>query len=155
MVIPRELTTEEAIGLISPVGVGRLGFGTPGRQEIVPLNYVVDGASIVFRTAPYSMVGTHDWPRPVAFEIDRLDVDKQRGWSVIVRGTLRRVEDPDEIESLAVVADPAPWAGGMRRAYFRLLWSEITGRVVGEELLPARDISNDSRWQRIEPWSIR
>lgn len=52
MVIPRELTTDEAIGLISPAGVGRLGFGTPDRPEIVPLNYVVDGASIVFRTAP-------------------------------------------------------------------------------------------------------
>ncbi len=136
MEIPRELTPDQAVELISPDGVGRLGLCTPDGPHIVPVSYVVDGASIVFRTSAFSVAGTHDWNRgPAVFEVDQLNHDSRRGWSVVARGHAHRVEDPDEIDRIAVVHDPIPWAGGMRRVYLRLHWSSITGRVVGEDLI--------------------
>ena len=135
MEIPREVTPEEAVELISPDGIGRLGLCTPDGPHIVPVSYVVDGASIVFRTSGSSVAGTYDWDRGRAvFEIDQLDRDSRRGWSVVVRGHAHQVEDGEEVDRLAVLHDPMPWVGGMRRVYVRLPWSSITGRVVGDDL---------------------
>lgn len=135
MVIPRELTPEQAVQLISPDGVGRLGLCTPDGPHIVPVSYVVDGASIVFRTAAYSVAGTYDWDRGRAvLEVDELDRERRRGWSVVVRGHAHRVEDAAEVDRIAVLRDPMPWADGMRRVYVRLPWSSITGRVVRDDL---------------------
>jgi len=134
MVIARELSPEQAAELISPDGIGRLGLCTADGPHIVPVSYVVDGASIVFRTSAQGVVGTYDWDRGRAvFEVDQLDRERRRGWSVVVRGHVHRVEDADEVDRIAVVRDPMPWAGGMRAVYGRLPWSSITGRVVGDE----------------------
>ncbi|MGH3478143.1 MAG: pyridoxamine 5'-phosphate oxidase family protein [Nocardioidaceae bacterium] len=134
MEIPRELTAERAAELISPDGIGRLGLCTADGPHIVPVSYVVDGPSVVFRTSAYSVAGRYDWDRGAAvFEIDQLDLDSRRGWSVVVRGHAHRIEDPDEVDRIAVLHDPMTWAGGMRRVYVRLAWSTITGRVVGDD----------------------
>lgn len=136
MEIPRELTAEQAAELISPDGIGRLGLCTADGPHIVPVSYVVDGASVVFRTSANSVAGRYDWDRgPAVFEVDRLDLESRRGWSVIVRGHAHRVEDLVEVDRIAVLHDPMPWAGGIRRVYVRLPWSSITGRVVGDDLI--------------------
>src|SRR4051794_35745439 len=136
MVAPRELTSTHAVELIAPDGVGRLAFCTPEGPHIYPLNYVVDGASIVFRTTPYGEVAKLDWTSgPVAFEVDYLDTANRRGWSVIATGQAERIEDPQEVDRIATIHDPAPWAAGMRRVYFRIPWTHLSGRVVGEDWL--------------------
>jgi uncharacterized protein len=136
MEVPRELTPEQAAELISPDGIGRLGLCTADGPHIVPVSYVVDGASVVFRTSAYSVAGRYDWDRgPAVFEVDRLDLESRRGWSVIVRGHAHLVEDLAEVDRIAVLRDPMPWAGGMRRVYVRLRWSSLTGRVVGDDLV--------------------
>ncbi|HYJ70465.1 MAG TPA: pyridoxamine 5'-phosphate oxidase family protein [Nocardioidaceae bacterium] len=135
MEIPRELTPERAAELITPDGIGRLGLCTADGPHIVPVSYVVDGASVVFRTSAHGVVGNYDWNRGQAvFEVDQLDRKRRRGWSVVVRGHAHRVEDAEEVDRIAVVHDPMPWAGGMRRVYVRLPWSSITGRAVGDDL---------------------
>jgi nitroimidazol reductase NimA-like FMN-containing flavoprotein (pyridoxamine 5'-phosphate oxidase superfamily) len=59
MVLPRLLTTEESsTGSVSPVGVRRLGFSTLRRPGIVPLDYVVDGGTLVAGST--SSLGTCD-----------------------------------------------------------------------------------------------
>ena len=140
MVVPRELTREECMSRLPSEGVGRLAIAGSDGAHIFPLNYVVDGESLVFRTAAYSQLGQHPWATssPVAFEIDELDFESQSGWSVVVRAQPQRIEDEAEVEAIAWTSDPSPWAGGLRRQYIRLPFSEITGRVVGEDHQPPR-----------------
>ncbi len=69
-----------------------------------------------------------DQPR-LSFEIDRVDEPMGEGWSVLVTGTARRVDDPDEVVALAAL-DLVAWAGGARHALVRIHPEEITGRVI-------------------------
>ena len=86
------------------------------------------------------MLGQHDWSSSiVAFEVDELDTASRSGQSVVVRGPAERIEDSDEVESIAWTTDPSPWAGGLRRQYVRVRFSEVTGRAVGVDMSgPAR-----------------
>ncbi len=140
MTIPRELSRDECVGLLKAGSVGRIALCTADGPHIVPVNYVLDGDSIVFRTSAYSVLGQHDWSSSlIAFEVDELDTATRSGQSVVVRGQAARIEDSDEVESIAWTTDPSPWAGGLRRQYVRVRFSEVTGRAVGEDLSgPAR-----------------
>ena len=87
--------------------------------------------AIIFRTTPYSELGTHGPSAEVAFEVDQLDYDAHQGWSVVATGAAEVVEDPDAVQDLRASADPTPWAAGSRQLYFRLRWRELTGRRLG------------------------
>src|SRR6478735_7306769 len=110
MVVPRALTREECLAQLPQGGVGHLAIAVSDGAHVFPLNYVVDGESIVFRTAAYSELGQHAWATPslVAFEIDHLDEVSRSGWSVVVRGQPQRIEDEGELETLAWTNDPSP-----------------------------------------------
>jgi nitroimidazol reductase NimA-like FMN-containing flavoprotein (pyridoxamine 5'-phosphate oxidase superfamily) len=136
MTIPRELNAQECADLIKDGGVGRVAFCTAAGAQIYPLSFTVDGRSIVFRTAPYGVLGTFGWGEGVAFEVDHLDWSTRQGWSVVIKGEAGIIEDAGDIDRL--VEDgrvPRPWAKGTRSIFVRLPWKEITGRVVGEEWL--------------------
>jgi nitroimidazol reductase NimA-like FMN-containing flavoprotein (pyridoxamine 5'-phosphate oxidase superfamily) len=125
-------------------GVGRLALCTPLGPTIYPVNFTVDAHSVVFRTSTYSELSMFLRHADVAFEIDAIDWGTRRGWSVVVKGRAEMIEEPEEIDRLRELGhEPRPWAKGLRRAYVRIPWREITGRVVGEEWLgssrPARD----------------
>jgi hypothetical protein len=65
----------------------------------------------------------------VAFEVDHIDDAMSGGWSVLLRGHARRIEDPDERLVLASL-DIEPWAGGPRLNLIGITPFEITGRVI-------------------------
>ena len=56
-----ELTITECRDLLTTQDVGRVAVCTPQGPQILPVNYTVDGASVVFRTAPYSQLSTYGW----------------------------------------------------------------------------------------------
>lgn len=136
MKTPRELSPYECLQLIQDGGVGRVALCTPTGPMIYPLNFAVDGKSIVFRTTPHGTLGSLRWGLDVAFEVDQLDWNTRQGWSVVAKGRAEVIDDPDEVARLRETGhEPRPWASGMRRIYVRLTWTELTGRVVGEEWL--------------------
>jgi hypothetical protein len=63
---------------------------------------------------------------PVAFEIDRVDVPEQEGWSVLVRGTLHHVDV--DTGSFGERFDPQPWMSEDRDAWIVIEPFEVTGR---------------------------
>jgi nitroimidazol reductase NimA-like FMN-containing flavoprotein (pyridoxamine 5'-phosphate oxidase superfamily) len=133
---PRELTPQECADLLATTEIGRLAICTPMGPQIYPLNYALDGNAIVFRTTPYSTLGTLGWGVNVAFEVDHLDWADREGWSVIIKGRADIIDDPAEVDRLRERGlEPTPWAKGMRRLYVRVPWREITGRFVGDEWL--------------------
>ncbi|HET6625778.1 MAG TPA: pyridoxamine 5'-phosphate oxidase family protein [Nocardioidaceae bacterium] len=128
---PVELTVDECLELLDGGLVGRVAMCTPMGPRIVPLNYAMHDGAIVFRTTPYSELGTYGWNTDLAFEIDHLDYEKHLGWSVVAVGRAELVDHPDEVRAIRSGWDPTPWAGGRRYLYIRLRWRDLTGRRLG------------------------
>ena len=110
--------------------VGRVAFVHDGEPLILPVNHGLDGEAVVFRSSPGSKLAAAQDELPVAFEVDGIDVDRQTGWSVVVRGTATAVVDPtviDRLDRLGVW----PWARATeRRHWVRIRAYEITGRRI-------------------------
>ncbi|MFJ3921766.1 helix-turn-helix domain-containing protein [Streptomyces sp. NPDC090022] len=122
------LDESECRRLLGTHGVGRIAVFTPEGPAIVPVNYMVAGTAIAFRTSAQAVVaravGTE-----VAFEIDHIDDVDADGWSVLAVGELEAATD-DERQHLAVMARSQPWAGGIRTHWMKITPVRITGRRV-------------------------
>ncbi|MGA9746876.1 MAG: pyridoxamine 5'-phosphate oxidase family protein [Nocardioides sp.] len=129
--LPVELNPEECLELLHANVVGRVAYTSPAGPRIVPLNYAMHRGAIVFRTTPYSELGTYADGSELAFEVDHLDYEHHQGWSVVAEGRGSRVDDPDEVAEIRRTWDPRPWAGGSRLLYVRLDSRTVTGRRLG------------------------
>jgi uncharacterized protein len=141
---PMELTVNECLDLLSGGVVGRVAFSTRGGPRIVPVNYAMCDDGIVFRTSPYSELGSHGPGSEAAFEIDHLEYDRQQGWSVVALGRLEALS-PDEVDDLIGGREARPWAGGHRNFYLKLAWREVSGRRLGNDwsrssMMPVRRV---------------
>lgn len=127
----REMTREHCLQIVRAGVVGRVAVATTTGPYIVPVNYSTGEESIFLRTTPYSLVGTYGRDALVAFEIDGFDHERQRGWSVLVRGRTSVVNDVEELERIHS-SWPRPWASGQRNLVLRIPWTEVSGRQLGE-----------------------
>jgi nitroimidazol reductase NimA-like FMN-containing flavoprotein (pyridoxamine 5'-phosphate oxidase superfamily) len=142
---PMELTVEECLELLNGGVVGRVALATPVGPRIVPLNYAMHDGAIVFRTSPYSELGTYGRNTDLAFEIDQLDFEKHQGWSVVAVGRGALVENAGELQEIRDGWDPTPWAAGQRHLYIKLRWRDLTGRRLGtdwtrDSMMPVRRV---------------
>jgi len=96
---------------------------------VLPVNFTVVGTSIVIRTDAGTLIETHGDER-TAFEVDHVDEVLHEGWSVLVRGQAHRVLQPGELRHVREEATIAPWAGGARDVYVRIVPDRITGRRI-------------------------
>lgn len=126
-----ELPYETCRELLGSAVVGRVAICTPTGPTIVPVNFAVQGESLVIRTSPYSALGTYGPNARLAFEIDHLDHEYHTGWSVVAVGRAEVVSSSAELDQVRLEADPQPWAGGNRHLYLRLAWDDLTGRKIG------------------------
>jgi nitroimidazol reductase NimA-like FMN-containing flavoprotein (pyridoxamine 5'-phosphate oxidase superfamily) len=127
-----EMTLEECLEMLHAGAVGRVALSTPVGPRIVPVNFAMHRDAIVFRTAPYSELGTYGMDVEVAFEIDHIDHELHQGWSVVAMGRSEVVEDPDEVAEIRRTWEPRPWAPGNRNLYLKLKWRDLSGRWVGQ-----------------------
>ncbi len=131
-----ELSPVECLELLDTVPIGRIGVTTPQGPRIVPVNFVRRDHAVYFRTAAYSELATYARGAGIAFEIDHLDLERERGWSVVALGTCTEVDDPAELRRLSSEGGPLPWAGGVRPMMLRLEWRTLSGRRVGGAFWP-------------------
>jgi hypothetical protein len=123
-----ELSREDCLALLRDHEVGRVAVVLDGRPRIFPVNYVLDGELVVFRTDPGLKLSAaaFGW---VAFEVDEIDPDSRSGWSVVVAGMGREITGALDRSSEREQAMPlAPWAGGAKEHWVRIIRPEITGR---------------------------
>jgi nitroimidazol reductase NimA-like FMN-containing flavoprotein (pyridoxamine 5'-phosphate oxidase superfamily) len=124
----RELTPEQCASHLEVGGVGRAVFLTERGPVAHPLNFVTsDGDVVVSTTAAHA--AQIEASERVSFQIDRVDEAMSEGWSVLVTGKARRVDDPEELVALSEL-DLEPWAGGNRHALVRIRPDVVTGRVI-------------------------
>lgn len=138
-----ELSTDECRRLLTTGIFGRVALTTPDGPHIVPVNYSVVEDQIIFRTTPYSVLGTYGRGAAMAFEIDHVDYEYAAGWSVVARGRGDAITDSRRIEEITATWPPQPWASGQRNLYFGLSWSELSGRRLGSPLGGHRDLPVD------------
>ena len=123
------LEEAECRQLLADGAVGRIGLTADELPVIFPVNYVVEGTAIVFRTSSGGVLGrAASWGRTVAFQVDSFDPAGRSGWSVLVQGELREAA-PAEADVLT--AKVQPWAGGDRPLVGKILPSTMTGRRIG------------------------
>jgi len=118
-----ELTEEECLAFLVAQPIGRLALTREdGPPLVVPVNFVLDGQAIVFRSDAGTKInllrGAH-----VTFQVDWFDALHHTGWSVLVHGhsyeATHRETDHLRLE---------PWAPGDKRRWVRIVIEEITGR---------------------------
>jgi nitroimidazol reductase NimA-like FMN-containing flavoprotein (pyridoxamine 5'-phosphate oxidase superfamily) len=135
-----ELSTQQCEALLSVGMIGRVAFSTPTGPHMLPVNYSVVDDAIIVRTSPYSLLGTHGRNTVVAFGVDGFEHGLERGWSVQARGRMEVVTSQQELARIREVADPSPWANGVRTLYLRLRWTELSGRQLGTNWNPVPDV---------------
>jgi transcriptional regulator with XRE-family HTH domain len=115
--------------LIDPGGVGRVVFSEKRGPVAMPVNYQMLDGDVVFRTAALSSVTSDMALGHLSFEVDHLDDALAEGWSVLISGQGHVIVDSAELES-AESLSVAPWAGGERNVYVRIVPQEVTGRRI-------------------------
>lgn len=139
MTEPAELSGIQCLELLERHGVGRVAFSTPMGPRIVPVRFALDGAEIVFWTAPYSEVGTYAPGEEVAFEVDDIDAAGHSGCSVVALGRAEVVEDVDvtrDTGSEGAAVEPPPGAEGQRSRCIRVRVHDFTGLRIDDPGTP-------------------
>jgi nitroimidazol reductase NimA-like FMN-containing flavoprotein (pyridoxamine 5'-phosphate oxidase superfamily) len=124
-----ELSEEQCWPLLARKTVGRLAVSINNRPDIFPVNYRVDGETIVVRTAPGLKLAAATLGSGIAFEVDALDETNHTGWSVVVQGEASELQSLDELmEADDLLVEP--WADSEKHRYIRITANKITGRRV-------------------------
>jgi nitroimidazol reductase NimA-like FMN-containing flavoprotein (pyridoxamine 5'-phosphate oxidase superfamily) len=126
------LAQDECLRLLRKQGVGRVAVVAGGRPLIFPVNYVMDGKTVVFRTDEGTKLNGVTSGFNVAFEIDGIDPLYHTGWSVLMSGVARHVVDATEVAALGELP-LRPWAAGERSPksnFVRIRPDTITGRRI-------------------------
>lgn len=129
------LSEDECWNLLSRCELGRLAVAIQGKPDIFPVNYVVDGGRLLFRTAPGSKLAELLANPDVAFEVD--EYDETTAASVVLKGVAKRLELQGEIDA----ADALPltsWIPTLKYRWVRIAPTSITGRRFQRGPEPAR-----------------
>jgi uncharacterized protein len=135
------LPTDECYRLLSTHELGRLGFNAEHYPLIFPVNFGLDGTTIVIRTEPGTKLAAAEHAN-VTFEVDAIDRRTRSGWSVLVRGLAERLtgRHGGEVVLRTLASSVPPWAPGEYGVWLRLIPHAISGRrIVPGELPPAID----------------
>jgi len=122
------LPFDQCLRLLGSVPVGRVGFFADGEMVILPVNHVVDGQDLVFRTARGSKLSAAEGQDLVCFEADYYDEHSPAGWSVVITGRAELVYEESEIERLSR-HDLHPWVTAVERPFWiRIRATSVSGR---------------------------
>jgi uncharacterized protein len=120
-----ELDPAACLRLLAGERLGRLAVQDASGVDVFPVNYVLHDGKIYFRSAAgVKMIRVTRSP-DVAFEVD--GHDRVWTWSVVVKGTARRLDD--DVEIVAAGIEDAPTAiPGEKLNYVRITPRLISGR---------------------------
>jgi nitroimidazol reductase NimA-like FMN-containing flavoprotein (pyridoxamine 5'-phosphate oxidase superfamily) len=95
---------------------------------LLPVNHVVEGHDVVFRTAHGSKLSAIEGQHLAAFEADHYNEQTRSGWSVLVSGRAEMVDAEADIQRLSR-HDLHPWATAVQRPFWiRIRPTSVSGR---------------------------
>lgn len=125
-----ELDESTCWELMTRAEVARVGIHVDGVIAVFPVNHLVDRGRIAWRSAAGAKLGVAAAEEEVAVEFDEINAHERWGWSVMARGVIRIVTDPERLSEL-LARDFTPWSAPDERE----LWLELEPHtVVGHRL---------------------
>jgi nitroimidazol reductase NimA-like FMN-containing flavoprotein (pyridoxamine 5'-phosphate oxidase superfamily) len=110
----RRLTRRQALGLLRTVPMGRIAFTSRAMPAIRPVNHIIDsGGRIVIRShegAAIVRAAEAERGTVVTYEADQIDTEARAGWTVVVTGLARIVDDPPAAAAYRKLL--VPWVTG-------------------------------------------
>lgn len=123
------LEKEQCFDLLATETLGRFGVVVNGIPLITPVNYVLDGATIIFRTAPGTKYDA-SLRSKVTFEVDHVNADGRTGWSVLIVGSVDRngmsIDERERAEQITINT----LVSGAKPILTRIVPEQVTGRRV-------------------------
>jgi nitroimidazol reductase NimA-like FMN-containing flavoprotein (pyridoxamine 5'-phosphate oxidase superfamily) len=125
------ISPEECWRLLTTEPVGRVSVIVGHHPLVFPVNFALDGHSILYRTSMGTKVESIHRSN-VTFEVDRLDPLHRSGWSVMVKGVAQELSADRDQQAIsqAEFAGATPWAPGRRDHFVRIIAVQITGRRI-------------------------
>ncbi|MEP6843005.1 MAG: pyridoxamine 5'-phosphate oxidase family protein [Pseudolysinimonas sp.] len=113
--------------LLGGTGIGRIAIAVDDGVDIFPIDYLANDGRIYFRSAPgRKIVELTNSPR-IAFEAD--DRTMLARWSVVVRGTVQRLNSDAKIASSGIQSLTS-WQPGDKFNYFEIRPEQVSGRFI-------------------------
>ena len=107
--------------------IGRLAVVNGAVPEIFPLNFMIVGEAVVFRTAPGTKLRALLRGTAVAFEVDGLNPYGTEVWSVVIKGEPAPFEgNPASLQEAG--PDREPWQPGLKEHLVQVRPNDISGR---------------------------
>jgi uncharacterized protein len=125
----QELTKRECFELLTREHLGRIALTDPWGPIVLPVNFVLDHHTVVFRTGEGTKLDAASVCPRVAFEVDGTHAPTRTGWSVVIRGEAVEVTDAAELARLRELP-LRPWAPCAGHRYVRVLPAALTGRRI-------------------------
>lgn len=123
------MTEEECLVCLKEVRFGRVAVVTAeGRPEIFPVNFAVQGRTVVMVTASSVLIERAPLGH-VAFEADHIDVESRQGWDVVVSGEGADITGTIDVTSLRARHEGVDnWAPGVKDFWISVLNPRFSGR---------------------------
>ena len=113
--------------LLASAPIGRVIYTDAAMPAAHPVNYLLDGEEIVFRTGHGAKLAAATRGAVVGFQADEIDVDRRSGWSVLGVGEAYEILDPARLADLGARL-PAPWAPDRDGHCISIPLQRLTGR---------------------------
>jgi nitroimidazol reductase NimA-like FMN-containing flavoprotein (pyridoxamine 5'-phosphate oxidase superfamily) len=122
------LDESECIRLLRTVRIGRVAVSLGEVAAVLPVNFAMLGADILFFTGTGVKLNAALSAATVSFEADEIDVDAHTGWSVLAVGPTERTDRGmrARVEALGLY----PWAAGDRHYLVRIRPTFLSGRRI-------------------------
>lgn len=121
------LTTAQSWKLLSETSIGRLAVTVDGKADVFPVNYKIDGESLLFRTGPGTKLEAISANFYVALESDAVSAEFGMAWSVVVKGRAETIPADAPVLNSAVHG-LFPWQGVGKDHLIRIVPDTVTGR---------------------------
>ena len=123
------LSEEECWELLRAGQVARLAVVVGTQPDIFPVNYLVDGRSVLIRTSPGTKLAAAVLNGHVALEIDHTEHATRSGWSVVVHGSATEIDELPELLA-AEATGLQPWARSLKNRWLHVHVDMVSGRRV-------------------------
>lgn len=129
------LDRAQSLELLGTASLGRVAVSTGALPTVLPVNFLLDGERILFRSGRGTKLEAALRNTVVAFEVDDFDPLYHSGWSVVVTGVASELSAPDELADVSLL--PIPHWGSNGDGHLIAVSTEL---VTGRRLQRARAV---------------
>lgn len=127
MTVFEVIEEDECYELLRTVDIGRFAVTDGDYPAVFPVNYVLDGNTVTFRTAQGTKLDASQHGN-ICFEVDDVSPDRRSAWSVLIFGVvdhmgvdINKRPHVEQLDIRAVATHEKP-------AWVRIIAHRITGR---------------------------